>query len=311
MSFFGLGKIILLGEHSVVYGFPALAAALDRGVRVGAVPTPAGGTLRVDLPAWNVKLTAADDHQLATALAAIADALELGRPPVTLVGEAQIPPGAGLGASAAFAVAIARALLDYRARQTAPKGAEVPPPSAADVIAAANASEAIVHGRASGVDVALATHGGVGVFRKASGLRPMQIPALRVLVGPGGAPRSTAAMVERVAEATSASDDDTRLRELGGLTDVGTSALLAKDLGGLGRSMDRAHDLLGELGVTTPLLDALCAAARKVGAYGAKLTGAGGGGAVIAIAPRDKEAAVLAAWRAAKVEGFVATIGGR
>jgi mevalonate kinase len=311
MSFFGLGKIILLGEHSVVYGFPALAAALDRGVRVGAVPTPAGGTLRVDLPAWNVKLTAADDHQLALALAAIADALELGRPPVTLVGEAQIPPGAGLGASAAFAVAISRALLDYRARKTAPKGTEIPSPSAADVIAAANASEAIVHGRASGVDVALATHGGVGVFRKASGLRPVQIPALRVLVGPSGAPRSTAAMVERVAQATSASDDDTRLRELGSLTDLGTSALLAKDLGGLGRSMDRAHELLGELGVATPLLDALCAAARKVGAYGAKLTGAGGGGAVIAIAPRDKEAAVLAAWRAAKVEGFVATIGGR
>jgi mevalonate kinase len=311
MSFFGLGKIILLGEHSVVYGFPALAAALDRGVRIGAVPTPAGGTLRVDLPAWNVKLTAADDHQLATALAAIADALQLGRPPVTLVGEAQIPPGAGLGASAAFAVAIARALIDFRARRDAPKGADVAPPAAAEVIEAANASEAIVHGRASGVDVALATHGGVGVFRKASGLRPIQIPALRVLVGPSGAPRSTAEMVERVAQNTSASDDDARLRELGSLTDSGTSALLGKDLPGLGQAMDRAHALLAELGVATPLLDGLCESARRAGAYGAKLTGAGGGGAVIAIAPRDKEAAVLAAWRVAKVDGFVATIGGR
>jgi len=310
MSFFGLGKIILLGEHSVEYGFPALAAALDRGVRIGAVPTQAGGTLRVDLPAWNVKLTASDDHQLATALAAIADALELGRPPVTLVGEAQIPPGAGLGASAAFAVAIARALIDYRSRRDAPKGADVPAPAAAEVIAAANASEAIVHGRASGVDVALATHGGVGVFRKASGLRPIQIPQLRVLVGPSGAPRSTAAMVAKVAEAAH-DDTDERLRELGSLTDAGTSALLVKDLTGLGRAMDRAHALLGELGVATPLLDALCDAARRAGAHGAKLTGAGGGGAVIAIAPRDKEAAVLAARRAAKVEGFVATIGGR
>ena len=219
--------------------------------------------------------------------------------------------GAGLGASAAFAVAIARALLDYRARRTAPKGAEIPPPAHADVIAAANASENIVHGRASGVDVALATHGGVGVFRKSTGLVAMQIPALRVLVGPSGAPRSTAAMVERVAQATAASTDDERLRELGSLTDLGTSALIAKDLAGVGRAMDRAHGLLGELGVSTPLLDALCESARRVGAYGAKLTGAGGGGAVIAIAPREKEAAVLAGWRAAKVEGFVATIGGR
>ena len=262
-----------------MYGFPALAAALDRGVRIGAVPTPAGGTLRVDLPAWNVKLTAADDHQLATALAAIADALQLGRPPVTLVGEAQIPPGAGLGASAAFAVAIARALIDFRARRDAPRGTDVPPPPVTEVIEAANASEAIVHGRASGVDVALATYGGVGVFRKTSGLKPIQIPALRVLVGPSGAPRSTAAMVERVAQMTSASDDDARLRELGNLTDSGTSALLGKDLVGLGRAMDRAHALLGELGVATLLLDGLCEAARRAGAYGAKLTGAGGGGA--------------------------------
>ena len=58
----GLGKIILLGEHAVVYGYPALAAALDRGVTMGAVPTPAGGSLRLDIPSWNVKLTAEDDH---------------------------------------------------------------------------------------------------------------------------------------------------------------------------------------------------------------------------------------------------------
>ena len=315
MSFHGLGKIILLGEHSVVYGYPALAAALDRGVRIGAVPTPAGGTLRIDLPAWNVKLTAADDHQLATALAAIADQLDLGRPPVTLVGEAQIPPGAGLGASAAFAVAAARALIDYRARKHATRDGlkldQIPAPAAADVIAAANASEEVVHGRASGVDVALATHGGVGVFRKASGLRPVQMPALRVLVGSSGAQRSTAQMVERVRVACAGERDDARLVELGALTDAGTTALLGGELVALGAAMDRAHGLLGDLGVATPLLDGLCAAARKAGAYGAKLTGAGGGGAVIAIAPRDREAAVLAAWKTAQVDGFVATIGGR
>ena len=112
MTHIGLGKIILLGEHAVVYGFPALAAALDRGVSIAAVPTPAGGSLRVDIPSWNVKLTADDDHSFARGLCAIADAVELGRPPLTLVGDAQIPPGAGLGASAAFAVAIARALLE-------------------------------------------------------------------------------------------------------------------------------------------------------------------------------------------------------
>ncbi|MFT3691868.1 MAG: mevalonate kinase [Kofleriaceae bacterium] len=309
MSFFGLGKVILLGEHSVVYGYPALAAALDRGVRVGAVPTPAGGKLRVDIPSWNVKLTVDDDHPLASALTAIADKLEIGRPPVTIVGEAQIPPGAGLGASAAFAVAISRALIDYRDQKIVAAGGAAMPATLGEVIAAANASETIVHGKASGVDVALAANGGIGVFRKTSGLRPIKAE-LRVIVGPSGAQRSTHTMVERVSTACNSSADDPRLKELGALTDHGTTSLLSGDHVALGGAMDRAHALLGELGVSTPLLDGLCEAARRVGAYGAKLTGAGGGGAVIAIAPREKENDVLAAWRAARVEGFVAKLGG-
>jgi mevalonate kinase len=308
VSFIGLGKVILLGEHAVVYGYPALAAALDRGVTVGAVPTPAGGTLRVDIPSWNVKLTIDDDHPLASALAAIADKLEIGRPTVTIVGEAQIPPGAGLGASAAFAVAISRALIDFRDKRIAASGGATMPATQGEVIAAANASEALIHGRASGVDVALAASGGIGVFRKASGLRPIHA-SLRVLIGPSGAQRQTSSMIERVSIACAGSADDARLYELGALTDHGTTSLLSGDHTALGAAMNRAHALLGDLGVSTPLLDGLCEAARRAGAYGAKLTGAGGGGAVIAIAPRDKENDVLAAWRAAKVEGFVAKVG--
>jgi mevalonate kinase len=299
MSHIGLGKVILLGEHAVVYGFPALAAALDRGVTVGAVPTPAGGSLRLDIPSWNLKLTAEDDHSFARGLCAIADAIELGRPPLTLVGDAQIPPGAGLGASAAFAVAITRALLAYMKKPT----------DAATVTRAAGASESVLHGKASGVDVAVAVSGGIGVFRKSSGLRPIQIAPLRVLVGPSGSPRSTAAMVERVAQATAGALDDARLRELGALTDTGTNALVRGDLAGIGGAMNRAHEILAGLGVSTPLLDALCDVARKLGAHGAKLTGAGGGGAVIALAPRDKEQGILAAWKTAGVNGFVATVG--
>ncbi|MBV8757163.1 MAG: mevalonate kinase [Deltaproteobacteria bacterium] len=301
MSHIGLGKIILLGEHAVVYGYPALAAALDRGVRIDPVPTPAGGTLRVDVPSWNLKVTAEDDNSFAQGLSAIADALDLGRPPLTLVGDAQIPPGAGLGASAAFAVAVSRALLAHAKRPATPD----------TIAAAAAASEKILHGRASGVDVALAIAGGVGVYRKSTGLKPFAIPTLRVLVGPSGSPRSTAAMVDRVAQATSSSADDARLKELGALADTGTQALMRRDIDALGRDMNRAHALLAELGVSTPLLDALCDVARKLGAHGAKLTGAGGGGAVIALAPRDKEPEILAAWKTAGVSGFIASIGGR
>lgn len=303
MTQVGWGKIILLGEHAVVYGYPALAAALDRGVTVAPVPTPAGGPLRLDIPAWDIAVTASardDAHVVARSLAAIADELAVGRPALSLVGDAQIPPGAGLGSSAAMAVAVARALLVHAKR----------PVDQDAVLTAAGASERLLHGRASGVDVALAFAGGIGVFRKSTGLRRIA-STLRVLVAPSGAPRSTSAMIERVADATHANVDDARLAELGALTDSGTTAMLAGDLAGLGAAMDRAHVLLAGLGVSTPLLDSLCEAARASGAYGAKLTGAGGGGATIAIAPRDKEQAILAEWRNAGVTGFVATVGVR
>jgi mevalonate kinase len=249
--------------------------------------------------AWNLTVRADETHPVARSLAAIADALDAGRPPLSLVADAQIPPGAGLGSSAALAVAVARALLTYLKR----------PLDLATLTRAAGASEALVHGKPSGVDVALAIAGGIGVFRRATGLAPLtHIPPLRVLVGPSGAPRSTAAMVQRVADATNSVVDDARLRELGALTDTGTAALLATDLPTLGSAMNRAHTLLTDLGVSTPQLDALCATARASGAHGAKLTGAGGGGAVIAIAPRAHESAILAAWKHAGVDGFVATL---
>jgi mevalonate kinase len=309
MRAIGWGKVILLGEHAVVYGYPALAAALDRGVTIAAVPTVARrgdpadtmtlGQLRVDVPAWQLAVAAGDDHPVARGLCRIADALGVGRPSLSLVGDAQIPAGAGLGSSAALAVAIARSLIDHAKR----------PIDLAAITAAANASEAELHGSPSGVDVAIAVAGGLGAFRKASGLRAITAPPVRVLVGPSGTPRKTADMVERVRIATDTGKIVAPLRELGELTDAGTTALVSGELAKLGAAMDRAHRILGELGVSTPQLDGLCETARRVGAYGAKLTGAGGGGAVIAIAPREREADVLGAWKSMGVTGFVATIG--
>src|SRR6185436_8716354 len=133
------------------------------------VPTPAGGSLRLDLRAWNLNVTADDDHPVGRSLAAIADALGAGRPPLSLIADAQVPPGAGLGSSAALAVAVARALLTHLGR----------PLDAPTLTRAAGASEALVHGRPSGVDVALAIAGGIGVFRRSTGLAPLAgAPAL-------------------------------------------------------------------------------------------------------------------------------------
>jgi mevalonate kinase len=316
----GLGKVILFGEHAVVYGHPALAGAIDRGVTITGQP----GRLALEVPAWSLSVEADADadahaHPVARALRAIGDAVAglaaprravtaddalaldgfLDRLPIALHGDATVPAGVGLGSSAALAVAITRAL-------AAASDVTLTPDEVVDI---ANAAEGVFHQRPSGVDVALAAHGGVGLFERGVGLRRVATPPLRLVIGLSGEPRRTRDMVARVATATGERPDDPRLMALGALASAGAHALTRGDLSALGAMMDDAHARLAELGVSTAALDQLATLARSAGALGAKLTGAGGGGAVIALAP-GRQAEVTAAWQAAGVATLDVVVGG-
>lgn len=286
----GNGKVILLGEHAVVYGHPALAGAI--GLGVSAVASPANAD-RLEIPAWDAKASWMDTptHPIRLAFAAIKAALEI-RAPHAVVADATVPPRAGLGSSAALAVALARALA-LAAGKTLDDDA---------IEAAAMAAEKVFHGTPSGIDVALATHGGLGIFRRGAGLRRLDAPPLRLAVGIAPEPRDTAARVADVAARMAASPAPTgeRLARLGELALAGQALVERGDLGGLGALFDEAHAHLSQLGVSSPGLDRLCELARAAGASGAKLTGAGGGGAAIAIGRED---AIVDAWRRA---GFAA-----
>jgi len=291
----GFGKVILLGEHAVVHGHAALAGALDRGVTVTARE---GDALRVRVPAWNLDVAATDEHPVATALCAIADALGA-RPALVLDGDAQIPAAAGLGSSAAMAVAITRALAGALAIECDDDR----------VCAIANGAERSFHANPSGVDVALAARGGIGLYRRGSGLAPIDAPPIPLAIALSGEPRSTAAMVARVTE--TAAKDPARARDLelmGALAETGAELVARGDHAALAPLLTGAHYRLAALGVSTPALDALVATALDAGALGAKLTGAGGGGAVIALAP-GREDEILAAWRAHGVPCFAAYVG--
>jgi mevalonate kinase len=293
---FGHGKVILVGEHAVVHGHAALAAGISAGITVDAAP----GRGRLRVPAWALEAEAGDGSDVGRALAAVLD--RLGARGFDFVADARIPSRAGLGSSAALAVALARAAARATGRAEAVGGA-------ADIDAAVADAERVFHGTPSGIDAAAAASGAVGRFTRAGGWQPVPVlQAMTICVGLTGKPRDTAAQVAAVGllrERLTAVDGVLAL--LGRLADDGAVALARGDVDGLGRIFDAAHGLLAALRLSSPELDTLVHGARAAGAVGAKLTGAGGGGAVIALAP-GHERDVLARWRAAGYDGFLAQI---
>jgi mevalonate kinase len=164
---------------------------------------------------------------------------------------------------------------------------------------AALAWENVFHGNPSGIDTAAAQRGGCLWFTRAEGASALSVGrALHVAVAfvePGA---STRVMVEGIAERrrTARRDIDSAMAGINALVESARDAIARGELAELGRLMTRNHELLVRLGVSTQALDGACRLALKAGALGAKLTGAGGGGCVIALVEAEKRSDVLAAW---------------
>jgi mevalonate kinase len=291
---FGHGKVILLGEHAVVYGQPAIAAGMQVGVRAHTN----AGTGSVRAPAWQLDLQVGDDSPVSTAIDRLCQRLGVAGRSLDYWLEAEVPARAGLGSSAAMAVAIARAVA---VRTGAGED---------DVLAAAAVAEAVFHKTPSGIDAAVASRGGVGRFDRDAGWQDILLDRpIELCVGLSGQARQTGDLVSAVAQLCQRVPVARRLIDaLGDLARAGMEAMASGDSEALGHEFNMAHGLLSGLGVSTPELDALVRAARAAGALGAKLTGAGGGGAVIALAP-DRGEEVLKRWRSMGCYGFLTLVG--
>lgn len=318
------GKVILLGEHAVVYGVPALAAGIDRGARAEATRLDPGGAgasaLRLGDREIAANASAEDDIGRAFAQLLGEDA-----PPVSVTASSDLPPGGGLGSSAALGVAIARAVEELASDDGRAPG-EAPEQAREErAMARALAWERVFHGNPSGIDTYAAAHGGTFRFVRGEPSVPLR-PAcdLWLCVGLSGAGASTRAMVEGLARLFERKPDVKR-RSIEAITSLVENAALAIEAGdtsGLGKLMDLNHMVLAGLFLSTEALERLCSLAREAGALGAKLTGSGGGGGVIALVPPPEPhgppgepsaaaAAVLAAWKSAGFDGFVTRIAAR
>jgi mevalonate kinase len=287
------GKLILLGEHAVVYGVPAIAAGLDIGA--DAMATRSAQT---ELAIDGTVARPGDGSELGRAFGALL--AELGAPPFRVELRVAIPTGSGLGASAAIGVATARAVLEAWQR----------PVDGDAVLRAASAWERVFHGNPSGIDTAAAAIGGCIWFDRDQGPKPLALGApLTLAITVAGPPASTKQMVESVARLRQRRPELVE-KAFSGIRSLAENARLcieAGDTAGLGKLIDLNQMILAGLHVSTESIERACAIARAAGALGAKLTGAGGGGCVFALADTDPEP-VLAAWRDAGYEPFSAVI---
>lgn len=275
-------KTILLGEHTVVHGTPAIAFPLPAlPVRAVARVLTSGET-PLAAPDGQFRFSAGDTPAPAGTLSgprvAVEEALRrwgLADARVDILVDCDIPLARGLGSSAACAGAAVRAVADLYGR-VLDEG------TLYDLV---QCGEQVEHGRASGIDASTVLAAGPIRFHEGR-TRPLAIDMdAALIIADTGVPGSTqraVAGVRRVLEADPARARRLldRARELIAAAEDQLATGRAEELGA---TMSRFQELLAELGVSTPHIDTLVSAAREAGAFGAKLTGAGLGGCVLAL----------------------------
>ena len=271
------GKVILLGEHAVVYGEPALAVALRRGVT--ACARRIDGPLVLRAEKWQLWVKADDVGAPARAVCALCKELGVDPSGVAVDLEPQIPPRAGLGASAAMAVAVARSLAQFFDRPLPDEMLQ----------RAVHASECVFHGSPSGLDAAVSLTGESLLFSKSEGATPISASVPPLLVVHSGIPKDTATSVARFAARMKEFPEESsrRIAHIGALARRGVECLIQNDLAALGALMTENHRHLQWFDVSCEALDRIVALALEAGALGAKLTGGGRGGCAVILLPSN------------------------
>ena len=275
------GKVILVGEHAVVYGRPAIAAPVWQTVATATIaPAAPGSGCHIIAPDVGLALRladAGDDEPLAVVTRLALARLGITRAPdwqITL--HSDIPIASGMGSGAALSTALVRAVM-------LGAGHAAEPAEVSDLV---YESERFYHGTPSGIDNTVVAYGMPIWFVKGQPPEPF-VPAqpISLAIADSGIRSPTKETVGDVRRAWS--EDPARYEDI--FDEIGRTvldarhALEAGDSLELGRVMDANQTLLERLDVSSPVLATLIGAARKAGALGAKLSGGGRGGNMIAL----------------------------
>jgi mevalonate kinase len=293
------GKVYLFGEHAVVYGEPAVPCAIERRASV-TVEERDDGRLSVEAAdltldgftvTWGTDGPDRPDVDVPTplveaAMGYVEGAIEQARDAADrpdagfdVTVSSEIPLGAGLGSSAA----VVCAAIDAATREL---GVSLSAEEVAD--RAYRVEHEVQDGQASRADTFCCAVGGAVRVQGEDTRRIADVPNLPFVVGYDGGAGDTGELVAGVRALREEYDfaADT-VSAIGDLVREGEAALKTGDVAELGRLMDFDHGLLSALGVSSRSLDTMVWAAREGGAVGAKLTGAGGGGCIVALDETD------------------------
>lgn len=274
------GKIILLGEHAVVYGQHALAVPIPGAVQASV--SRLEHNTRLTILEWGLQLEIDEraNDGAAAVVRQIVKLLHLEDVHFDIRVSSSLPRGMGLGSSAAIAVAVTRAVA---------KCMQIDLDDTA-VNEIAFACEKLSHGTPSGVDNTIACYGNAMLFRNSEKLDCESLSVATNLPLVVGVSHCAGPTMEQVAGVRHRRNEHTRyydaiFEQINRLSVDGARALVSENYSELGSMMNICQGLLNAIEVSTPELEEMIHIARDAGALGAKLTGAGGGGSVVALCP--------------------------
>jgi mevalonate kinase len=301
------GKVILFGEHAVVYGQPAIAVPVmqvQAKAIVIAEPKSPRGMVRVIAPDVGLETTLdslPQDHPFAVVISKAAAALGVSNIPACSIQiNSTIPIAGGMGSGAAVSVAILRAL-------SASWGHPLSDTQISELV---YQSEQIYHGTPSGIDNTVITYARPVYFVKDKDVEILSVKhPFTLVIGDSGIKSPTAQAVGAVRHAWQQDPQqyEQLFKAVGVITTSARKAIRSGKVEVLGSLMNENHALLQQMGISSPELDTLVEAARAAGAFGAKLSGAGRGGSMIALVREGLSNTVTTALISAGAVGTIVT----